>query len=160
MHVKGVEALPDEPGEVVVDGGGRVRFASARGTEWMTVPGLACELAAVVCALDEEGRTSAEVSVASGAVQVSLRMLRGPSGTDVYLATVRSSAPPSRWRGAVSPREAQVAEALVAGMTIRQTAAKLGIEPDTAKEYRRSLYRKLGASSAAQAAARWAMMGA
>jgi DNA-binding NarL/FixJ family response regulator len=55
---------------------------------------------------------------------------------------------------ALTPREIEVLGALASGLTNKETARLLGISPHTVKFHIESLFRKLGASSRAEAVAR------
>ena len=57
--------------------------------------------------------------------------------------------PGARW-GALSPREREVAIALVSGATLPEIARKLGRSQHTVSELTRRLYRKLGVRRRAQ----------
>lgn len=52
---------------------------------------------------------------------------------------------------ALPPRQRQVLECISRGMLTKETAQELGIAPDTVKHTRTLIYRKLGASNAAEA---------
>lgn len=52
----------------------------------------------------------------------------------------------------LSPRENEVLAALGEGLSIQETGVKLGISPHTTNDHVKSIYRKLGISSRAQAA--------
>ena len=61
------------------------------------------------------------------------------------------SRPASRVDGRLTPRELQVLEGLDRGLRFRPLADSLGVSVTTAKTHARSLFRKLGASSRAEA---------
>lgn len=67
--------------------------------------------------------------------------LRRDSGQAADIASTRLD------RSALSERERQILDAVLAGMTTKQIARGLGISPETIKIYRRRMLRKLGAPS-------------
>lgn len=67
---------------------------------------------------------------------------------------VRHGDPVLRPREPLSAAEGRVLEQLAAGLTYRATGVRLGIAEDTVRAHVRSLYRKLGVNSRADAVAR------
>jgi DNA-binding CsgD family transcriptional regulator len=157
LHAYRVErsGLPAETGDALVDARGRVQFASDAGWVWLRQPGMLEALQeAIEAAERREPRSRASDQLLRLARARILRM-HSERGGHHYLVTLRVTEPPPTPPARLSPRERQVADALTAGEHVKSTAASLGLSPETVKEYRKGLYRKLGVRSASAAAARW-----
>jgi DNA-binding CsgD family transcriptional regulator len=60
-----------------------------------------------------------------------------------------------RWRGRLSPRQAEVTELVVQGLTDQEIADELGVEYATAKYHVREAYKRLGVSGRVGLASWW-----
>lgn len=54
---------------------------------------------------------------------------------------------------ALTPREKQVLNLIVAGCSTKESALRIGVTPETISRYRANVYRKLGVRGSVQAAA-------
>lgn len=87
------------------------------------------------------------------AEQVAAAVRRVGAGNTVFAARAEQPAAP------LTGREREVLELLADGSTNREIAERLHLSPDTVKEHASSVYRKLGASSRAEAVERIKQLG-
>lgn len=158
LHADRVErsGLPTEEGDALVDAQGRVQSASEAGYAWLRQPGMLEALRHAVEAAEQRRPRPAISDELLRLAKARIVRMHAKRGTHHYLVTLRATESPTAPSARLSPRERQVAEALTSGEDVKSTAARLGLSPETVKEYRKSLYRKLGVRSASAAATRWA----
>ena len=157
VHAHRVERsrLPDGLADVVLDASGEPQLSSDSGARWLAQPGFRDLLGRVIRARDRLKPEAIMESQLIGWADARIVRLHPERGAHVYLVTLRpASLPTTSSAPRLSPRERAVGEGLRAGESVKETASRLQIRPDTVKEYRASLYRKLEVSSATQAVAR------
>lgn len=156
IHAHRVERsrLPAGLADIVLDASGEPQFVSKYGDCWLAQPGFRELLARVIRARDRLDPEDTAETQLIGWADARVVRLHPQRGARLYLVTLKPvSLPACPNVPHLSPRERAVADGLRAGETVKETANRLNIRPDTVKEYRAALFRKLGVSSATQAVA-------
>lgn len=162
-----VEAGLDDSGEalVVVDGYGRVEFATSAGRAALAALGPAprAELpAALRDATGKDWPARAVIPVAGGGDPLVVRRMARTPGNTTVLVFERGARGASRElleALGLSPREAEVLQAMMRGRATAAIAAELGVSPRTVSKHAERIYDKLGVHDrVAAVSAAWAAL--
>ena len=144
------------PGHFVMRPDGSIEFASTAGQLWLAGDGFRDELSRLIRALDAHTEVLHEVprSLLLKDACASWLRLDGASGHGGhrYLVHVRAVVAPGQSGEALTPTQATVAEYLVAGATVKETAASMSISPETVRSHVKNIYSRLEVSSRAELA--------
>lgn len=134
-------ATPIEAGDLVVDGQGRVEYASGRGTEWLSCDGIRPALVKLVQAVDRRGLH--EKSEAARYAAARILRLDG-DGKVRYLVNLSSPTPVSAAPDSLlSARQREVATIAARGATLHEIASALSLSVETVRSHLRESYRRL-----------------
>lgn len=144
--------LPKVSGPLALDGAGRILAADGDTAAWLSREGRAERLPTVLSV----GRSGTQVSAPLDGARIRLRAAHGSLG-DAWLGTLAAPAPLERAVDALLTRtQRSVAEYAAVGATCAEIATTLGIRVETVRTHVRDIYARLGISTRAELARRWA----
>ncbi|MEL6188823.1 MAG: helix-turn-helix transcriptional regulator [Myxococcota bacterium] len=144
--------FPQVSGPLALDGAGRILAADGETAAWLALEGRAERLPTLLAV----GRSDTSVSGPLDGARIRLRAAHGSLG-DAWLGTLAAPAPLERAVDALlTPTQRAVAEYAAVGATCAEIAATLGIRVETVRTHVRDIYARLGISTRAELARRWA----
>lgn len=139
-------------GAIALDASGRLLAADARAGPWLQ----AGDRAGRIPTLLRVARTDGAVDGPLDGARIHLRAAAGPLG-DAWLGTVTVPRALERALDALlTPTQREVASYAAVGATCPEIAATLGTRVETVRSHVRDIYARLGISSRAELARRWA----
>ncbi|NOY93982.1 MAG: helix-turn-helix transcriptional regulator [Deltaproteobacteria bacterium] len=138
---------PHEPADFILDGSGRMCFASSSGRAWLAVPGVQAAIAARVRKLDS-GEDDGPEGVGWG--EASICRVTGSEGVRYLVHVLPRQLLPLLGAASLSPTQLEIAKLAAAGASVPDIGGMMGRSQETVRSHLREVYRRLHIGSRAE----------